>query len=177
MNIKIIKARRESATEVAEPKKVKLSATSLQQEAVDAEVVQAVENLAARSGIAMPAAEQRKPEQKAAQAPKTQAPESAMPQTASAPQRKKRTKAAAKPADAPTPAPKQTEETGRKLFLFDYSEKAVAVFGDTRPIKDKLKAIGGRFNPNLRPFGPDSSMPGWIFPASKREELQKLVSA
>jgi hypothetical protein len=33
--------------------------------------------------------------------------------------------------------------------IVDYSEKALAVFGDTRAIKDQLKTLGGRFNPKL----------------------------
>jgi hypothetical protein len=35
------------------------------------------------------------------------------------------------------------------FIVADYSEKALAVFGDTRLIKDQLKALGGRFNPKL----------------------------
>lgn len=41
--------------------------------------------------------------------------------------------------------------------IIDYSEKAIAVIGDTRPIKDKLKDLGGKFNPRL------TCGPGWIF--------------
>jgi ribonuclease BN (tRNA processing enzyme) len=35
------------------------------------------------------------------------------------------------------------------FIIVDYSEKAIAVFGDTRAVKDQLKAADGRFNPNL----------------------------
>jgi ribonuclease BN (tRNA processing enzyme) len=35
------------------------------------------------------------------------------------------------------------------FIIVDYSEKALAVFGDTRPVKEQLKALGGRFNPKL----------------------------
>lgn len=34
--------------------------------------------------------------------------------------------------------------------IVDYSEKAIAVIGDTKPMKDELKAIGGRFNFRLK---------------------------
>jgi hypothetical protein len=37
--------------------------------------------------------------------------------------------------------------------VVDYSEKALAIFGNTKPIKDKLKAIGARFNPFLNNEG------------------------
>ncbi|HML66715.1 MAG TPA: hypothetical protein PKC55_17960 [Dysgonomonas sp.] len=33
--------------------------------------------------------------------------------------------------------------------IVDYSEKAIALFGDTKEIKDLLKAMGGKFNPRL----------------------------
>ena len=40
-------------------------------------------------------------------------------------------------------------EDAPRFQVIDYSEKAIAVVGDTREIKDKLKALGGRFNPRL----------------------------
>jgi len=45
-----------------------------------------------------------------------------------------------------------------------YSDKAIAVYGDTYPIKDQLKANGGRFNKFLTING--ERVAGWIFPAS-----------
>lgn len=57
--------------------------------------------------------------------------------------------------------------------LIDYSEKAVALFGDTKPIKDTLKELGGRFNPCLSVEG--AKVAGWIFPKTKRELLEKLI--
>lgn len=41
--------------------------------------------------------------------------------------------------------------------IIDYSEKAFAVIGDTKPIKDLLKDLGGSFNARLRCGA------GWIF--------------
>jgi hypothetical protein len=59
--------------------------------------------------------------------------------------------------------------------IVDYSEKAIAVFGDTKPMKDKLKALGGRFNPFLNNNG--EKMAGWIFPKAKSEELSQILNA
>lgn len=56
------------------------------------------------------------------------------------------------------------------LQIVDYSEKAIALVGDTKAIKDQLKAIGGSFNPRL------SCGAGWIFSAKKRDELQALIN-
>ena len=68
-----------------------------------------------------------------------------------------------------------TKKTTPKFTIVDYSEKCVALFGDTKPIKDELKKLGGRFNSNLRPFDDDSRVPGWVFPKKCREDLMKLI--
>ena len=68
--------------------------------------------------------------------------------------------------------PKSTVE---KFTVVDYSEKSVALFGDTKPIKEQLKKMGGRFNANLRPFADDTRVPGWIFPIKVKADLQKLI--
>lgn len=54
-----------------------------------------------------------------------------------------------------------------KIKIIVYSDKAVAVIGDTKDFKDKLKALGGRFNPKL------SCGAGWIFSKKKQEQLEK----
>jgi ribonuclease BN (tRNA processing enzyme) len=58
--------------------------------------------------------------------------------------------------------------------IVDYSEKAIAVFGDTRPVKDRLKELGGRFNPKLTHEGQKQA--GWIFSKSKENELRNLLT-
>ena len=58
----------------------------------------------------------------------------------------------------------QTAEEIGAFTIVDYSEKAFAVVGDTREIKDTLKQHGGRFNTALNINGVKCA--GWIF--SKR---------
>lgn len=53
--------------------------------------------------------------------------------------------------------------------IVEYSTKAVAVFGDTKTIKDELRAMGGRFNARLTYNG--QKLAGWIFPKSKEQRL------
>lgn len=53
--------------------------------------------------------------------------------------------------------------------IIDYSDKAIAVIGDTKAIKDALKELGGRFNFRL------SCGAGWIFPKTKMEDVKKLL--
>lgn len=57
-----------------------------------------------------------------------------------------------------------------EVQIIDYSEKAIAVIGDTKPIKDKLKELGGRFNFRL------TCGAGWIFPKKQLPEVEKLLS-
>ena len=58
--------------------------------------------------------------------------------------------------------------------IVDYSQKAIALFGDTKPIKELLMAMGGKFNPRLTHNG--AKRAGWIFQQSKREELQTVIN-
>lgn len=63
---------------------------------------------------------------------------------------------------------KPEEKTG-SIQIVDYSEKAIAVTGDTKPFKDDLHALGGKFNFRLK------CGPGWIFPKTKQEEVAEFV--
>lgn len=70
--------------------------------------------------------------------------------------------------------PTQVVESDNLSFeVVDYSEKSIALFGDTKPIKDLLKAMGGKFNPRLA-YKADKRA-GWIFQTSKREELETVL--
>ena len=61
------------------------------------------------------------------------------------------------------------------ISIVNYSEKAIAVFGNTKEIKDHLLSIGGKFNPSLKQN--EERVAGWIFPSSKREEVKKIITA
>ena len=74
------------------------------------------------------------------------------------------------------PEPKQNKTTetetieAKGVQIIDYSEKAIAVVGDTRAIKETLKSLGGRFNNRL------SCGAGWIFPKSKEATIKATLS-
>lgn len=61
------------------------------------------------------------------------------------------------------------------LEIVDYSEKAIAVFGDTKAVKDQLKELGGRFNPALNYNGEKRA--GWIFSKKKADEVRNLMAS
>ena len=50
-----------------------------------------------------------------------------------------------------------------------YSDKSIAVYGDTKPWASNLRSLGGKFNGNLR------GRPGWIFPRSRESELMQFI--
>lgn len=61
------------------------------------------------------------------------------------------------------------------LEMVDYSDKAIAVFGDTKAIKEQLKELGGRFNPALNYNGEKRA--GWIFSKKKADEVRNLMAS
>ena len=78
------------------------------------------------------------------------------------------------------PAAEAPAEVGQvavkgEFMIVDYSEKAIALFGDTRPIKDALAALGGRFNSRLTHEGEKRA--GWIFPKPRIEQVKALIGA
>lgn len=60
------------------------------------------------------------------------------------------------------------------LNIVDYSEKAIAVFGDTKAIKEQLKELGGRFNPSLNYNGEKRA--GCIFSKKQADKVKELIS-
>ena len=74
------------------------------------------------------------------------------------------------------PEPKQSKTTktetieAKGLQIINYSEKAIAVVGETRAIKETLKNLGGRFNRHL------SCGAGWIFSKTKEATLREALN-
>lgn len=60
--------------------------------------------------------------------------------------------------------------SAQNLELIDYSEKAFAIIGETKPIKETLKTLGGSFNGRL------SCGPGWIFSKSKIDTVKQTLN-
>ena len=74
----------------------------------------------------------------------------------------------------PEPKQNKTNKTetieAKGLQIINYSEKAIAIVGDTRAIKDTLKSLGGRFNSHL------SCGAGWIFSKTKEATLREALN-
>lgn len=56
------------------------------------------------------------------------------------------------------------------LRIVDYSEKAIAVVGDTKQIKGILQKLGGRFNSRL------TCGAGWVFSKKKADEVRAALA-
>lgn len=61
------------------------------------------------------------------------------------------------------------------LELVDYSEKAIALFGNSKAIKETLKELGGRFNPHLTNPKTQEKQAGWIFSKKVQEQLNSIL--
>ena len=60
------------------------------------------------------------------------------------------------------------------LEIVEYSEKAIAVFGDTKPIKDVLKGLNGLFRANLTYNGERRA--GWIYSRKQEQKVREALT-
>lgn len=65
----------------------------------------------------------------------------------------------------------EDEEINAPSFsVIEYSEKAIAITGDTKQFCAQFKKIGGKYNTRL------TCGPGWIFSKKKREEVESILN-
>jgi hypothetical protein len=65
------------------------------------------------------------------------------------------------------------------LYIVDYSEKAIAIFGETKYYKNKLSEIQGKFNASLNfknENGETEKKAGWIFPKVRKDMVKQVVN-
>ena len=60
------------------------------------------------------------------------------------------------------------------IEIVEYSEKAIAVFGDTKPIKDVLKGLNGLFRANLTYNGERRA--GWIYSRKQEQKVREALA-
>ena len=61
------------------------------------------------------------------------------------------------------------------IHIHDYTDKSIAVLGDTKPHSKQLKSLGGRYNPHLTVDG--EKVIGWIFKSGDRSKVQKYIES
>lgn len=64
-----------------------------------------------------------------------------------------------------------TAPTQRSIRLVEYSEKAVALYGDTKDFYEELKDLDGYFNAHLH------GGVGWVFPKKRIPDLRELLGS
>lgn len=74
------------------------------------------------------------------------------------------------PAEPVEVAKEMYQEKSPEIVLVQYSDRAVAVFGETYKIKDILKEFGAKFNRYLRWEG--SVKPGWIMSLKAADQVR-----
>jgi hypothetical protein len=56
-----------------------------------------------------------------------------------------------------------------KIKMEQYSPKSFVLIGDTKPYKEQIKKLGGKFNPNLK------CGVGWIFSNNRTEKVKAFI--
>ena len=62
------------------------------------------------------------------------------------------------------------------LLIQEYSDKTFVVRGDTKPYKDILKNMGGKWNSRLSEKDSEDKFGAWLFFNSKRSEVDEWFS-
>ena len=63
-----------------------------------------------------------------------------------------------------------------KAIILSYSAKALVVTGNTRPIKDRLKSLGGAWNSRLTNPNTGERIMGWIFAKHKLDKVTLICT-
>lgn len=85
---------------------------------------------------------------------------------------------AAKPKAEPKPKPAKTETKAEskasdgEILWARYSEKCVVLYGDTKPSKDAIKAVGGLWRPFME--SPDGNRGVWLLSNKAFEKFQSI---
>ena len=61
------------------------------------------------------------------------------------------------------------------IRIVSYTDKSFVVVGDTKTYKDSLKNLGGKWNGSLTNKETGEKFMGWIFYASKKNEIQSWI--
>ncbi len=69
-----------------------------------------------------------------------------------------------------TPIPEPVE-----CQIIHYSERGIALVGNTKPIKDRLKELNGRWCPNLQING--EPVKAWVFSIKREQQIKQLLAS
>ena len=64
----------------------------------------------------------------------------------------------------------------KNIRIVAYSEKCFAILGETKPIKDELKSLGGKYNGYLTDPDTGEKVAGWIFGIKKYDSVTTALN-
>jgi hypothetical protein len=70
---------------------------------------------------------------------------------------------------------RKTRNMSSPAYIVQYSAKSFAVFGDTKPIKEQLKAVNCRFNKSLVEPSTGKKTPGWILGSKRHDDVCEIL--
>lgn len=62
------------------------------------------------------------------------------------------------------------------VYVMRYSARAAVVAGNTYPLRERLRELGGRFCPTLRRGDGNGRFCGWVFPGEYENELRYVLA-
>ena len=69
-----------------------------------------------------------------------------------------------------TREPRLSKRENNNIRIEVYSERSIAVYGDTKALSDQFKEHGGYFNPYLRGGA------GWVFSKRREQEVREIIA-
>jgi len=66
-------------------------------------------------------------------------------------------------------------EAQAAIRIIEYSEKSIAVVGDTKPIKEQLKSMNGKFNKFLKDENGER-FAGWVFSKKRTDQVKQTLN-
>ncbi len=69
-----------------------------------------------------------------------------------------------------------SSNNSNNVYIEEYSPKSFVVRGDTQPIKDQLKSLGGKWSSGFTDKETGEKFGAWLFWTAKKEEVEQFLS-
>lgn len=63
------------------------------------------------------------------------------------------------------------------MQIINYSDKAIALIGNTKPVKEQLTQMFGKYNPNLKHPETGEVFKGWVFSKKREAQLKQFIES
>ena len=69
-----------------------------------------------------------------------------------------------------------SSNNSNNVYIEEYSPKSFVVRGDTQPIKDQLKSLGGKWSSGFTDKETGEKFGAWLFWTAKKEEVEQFLT-